>query len=60
MLGDDLDRAVLAGGVAALQHDHRALARLHHRLLEVDQPELQFVAAVLVAHPLNSFTCVKR
>jgi len=55
MFGDRLDSAVLAGSVASLEHDHRTLAALDHRLLEPDQPELERVAAVgLLRHRSSS------
>jgi hypothetical protein len=40
-LEDALDRAALAGGIAPLEEQHHALARLLDPILELDQLEVQ-------------------
>src|SRR4029453_10685469 len=48
-LGEGLDRAALAAGVAALEHDHDPLAGGLHPLLQVAELDLQLTHLLLVA-----------
>ncbi len=53
MLGDPLDRAVLAGGVTALQHHQDLLAGLHRLRLPAHQRHLQLMKVLLVIEMLG-------
>jgi hypothetical protein len=51
VLGEPLDRAALAGRVAALEHDHDVLAGRLHPVLQLDQLDLKRALEVLILGP---------
>jgi len=51
VLHEPLDRAALAGGVAALEHDHQALLRPLRPVLQLEQLDLQQPLVPLVHDP---------
>ena len=57
-LGDRLDRAALARGVTALEHDDRAFAGLLDPVLQVAELDLKLAEFLLVLFALELFRCV--
>ena len=53
MLGEPLDRAALAGGIAALEHQHDLLTGVLHPALELEQLDLQPALLEFVLPPLH-------